>query len=319
MEIATIQLPAYLYDPDDAIIRVADNVRYTMKDIGRLEDRIDVLEEVTSLSLLELDTKTLQVQDFDGLTRFKTGFFVDDFKNIDLLDTNDPDCKISINSDDRELNVPLDFWSMKPELALNLTTNVDTADFSQNLELLDTNVTKTGDLITVAYEEVDWINQPLASRVENVNPFNMVEFIGRIELKPFADSWVRNVEVDGGVRRLTRGRRNRRFIERVLTNQAPDTHIRSRYVSFTANGLRPVSRFYPFFDSVSGIDIVPKLLEISMVNGIFQKGETVEAYDTSTGNRVAIFRIAQPDHKLGDINSPEETFNANPYLSLIHI
>ena len=90
---------------------------------------------------------------------------------------------------------------MKPELALNLTTNVDTADFSQNLELLDTNVTKTGDLITVAYEEVDWINQPLASRVENVNPFNMVEFIGRIELKPFSDSWVRNIEVDGGVRR----------------------------------------------------------------------------------------------------------------------
>ena len=318
MEIATIQLPAYLYDPDDAIIRVADNVRYTMKDIGRLEDRIDVLEEVTSLSLLELDTKTLQVQDFDGLTRFKTGFFVDDFKNIDLLDTNDPDCKISINSDDRELNVPLDFWSMKPELALNLTTNVDTADFSQNLELLDTNVTKTGDLITVAYEEVDWINQPLASRVENVNPFNMVEFIGRIELKPFADSWVRNVEVDGGVRRLTRGNRNRRFIERLLTNQAPDTHIRSRNVAFTANGLRPVARFYPFFDSVSGIDIVPKLLEISMVNGIFQKGETVEAYD-STGDRIAIFRIAQPDHKLGDINSPDETFNANPYNTSVSL
>ena len=319
MEIATIQLPAYLYNPDDAIVKVADNVRYTMKDIGRLEDRIDVLEEVTSLSLLELDTKTLQVQDFDGLTRFKTGFFVDDFKNIDLLDTDDPDCKISINSDDRELNVPLDFWSMKPELALNLTTNVDTADFSQNLELLDTNVTKTGDLITVAYEEVDWINQPLASRVENVNPFNMVEFLGNIELKPFADSWVRNVEVDGGVRRLTRGRRNRRFVERLLTNQEPDTHIRSRNVAFTANGLRPVARFYPFFDSVSGIDIVPKLLEISMVNGIFQKGETVEAYDTSTGDRVAIFRIAQPDHKLGDINSPDETFNANPYNTSVSL
>ena len=319
MEIATIELPAYLYDPDDAIVKVADNVRYTMRDIGRLEDRIDVLEEVTSLSLLELDTKTLQVQDFDGLSRFKTGFFVDDFKNIDLLDTNDPDCKITINSDDRELNVPLDFWSMKPELALNLTTNVDTADFSQNLELLDTNVKKTCDLITLNYQEVDWINQPLASRVENVNPFNMVEFIGRIELKPFADSWVRNVEVDGGVRRLTRGRRNRRFIERVLTNQAPDTHIRSRNVAFTANGLRPVARFYPFFDSVSGIDIVPKLLEISMVNGIFQKGETVEAYDSSTGARVAIFRIAQPDHKLGDINSPDETFNANPFNTSVSL
>ena len=78
------------------------------------------------------------------------------------------------------------------------------------------------------------------------------------------------------------------------------------------NSLRPVARFYPFFDSTSGIDIVPKLLEISMINGIFTKGETVQAVDSS-GNQVAIFRIAQPDHKLGDINSPSETFNANPY------
>ena len=353
MEIATIQLPAYLYNPDDAIITVADNTRYTMRDIGRLEDRIETLEEVTSLSLLELDTKTLQVQDVDGLTRFKTGFFVDDFKNADLLDSNDPDLKASINSEARELNVASDFWSMTPELALDLTTNVDTADFSQNLELLDTNVQKTGDLITVAYEEVDWINQPLASRVENVNPFNMVEFVGSIELKPFSDSWVRTIEVDGGIVRATGGvrrqisavgalagaavmpwmfglgalfgavfggflfgRRRRRRVttttERVLTSQEPDTHIRSRNVAFAANGLRPVARFYPFFDSVSGIDIVPKLLEISMVNGIFQKGETVEAYDQNS-NLVAIFRIAQPDHKLGDINSPDETFNANPY------
>ena len=49
-----------------------------------------------------------------------------------------------------------------------------------------------------------------------------------------------------------------------------------------------------------------------MTNGIFTKGETVEAYDQNS-NLVAIFRIAQPDHKLGDINSPDETFNANPY------
>ena len=359
MDVATIQLPPYLYNPDDAIVRVTDNVRYTMKDIGRLEDRIESLEETTSLSLLELDTKTLQVQDFDGLSRFKTGFFVDDFKNTDLLDGSNPDFRMSVDSNNKMLVVPANFWSMKPELALNLTTNVDTADFSQNLELLDTNVQKTGDLITVAYEEVDWINQPLASRVENVNPFNMVEFVGSIELKPFSDSWVRTIEVDGGIVRATGGtrrqisavgalagaavmpwmfglgalfgavfggflfgRRRRRRVttrtERVLTSQEPDPHIRSRNVAFTANGLRPVARFYPFFDSISGIDIVPKLLEISMVNGIFQKGETVEAYD-STGEQVAIFRIAQPDHKLGDINSPEETFNANPYNTSVSL
>ena len=311
MEIATIRLPAYLYDPDDAIISVVDNVRYTMRDIGRLEDRIETLEEITSLSLLELDTKTLQVQDADGLSRFKTGFFVDDFKDTNLLDISDPDCKINVDTSKRELNVPLDFWSIKPELALSLSTNVDTADFSQNLELLDTNVRKTGDLITLNYDEIDWIQQPLASRVENVNPFNMVSFNGSIELKPFTDSWVRNIQIDGGTVRRTGGF-NGSYIDTIKTSSVPDTHIRSRNVAFSANSLRPVARFYPFFDSSSGIDLVPKLLEISMINGIFTKGETVQAVDSS-GNQVAIFRIAQPDHKLGDTNSPSETFNANPY------
>ena len=88
MDIATITLPPYLYDPDDAIIKMIDNQRYTMRDIGGLEDRIENLEVTTSLSLLELDTKTLQVQDADGLSRFKSGFFVDDVKNADLLDNN---------------------------------------------------------------------------------------------------------------------------------------------------------------------------------------------------------------------------------------
>ena len=74
MNIATIQLPPYLYHPDDAKITIEDNVRFTMKDIGKLEDRIANLETTTSLSLLELDTKTLQIQDADGLSRFKTGF-----------------------------------------------------------------------------------------------------------------------------------------------------------------------------------------------------------------------------------------------------
>ena len=48
-----------------------------------------------------------------------------------------------------------------------------------------------------------------------------------------------------------------------------------------------------------------------MINGIFTKGENVEAL--KDGKRVAIFRITQPDHKKGDINSPSLTFNANPF------
>ena len=342
MTIATISLPAYLYNPDDAVITLVDNLRYTMRDIGELENRIENLEITTSLSLLELDTKTLQVQDADGLSRFKTGFFVDDFKNANLLDRENPDCKCDVNSETKELNVPLDFWSLKPEIALALNYNTDTVDYSQDLDLLDSNVRKSGDLVTLAYSEKDWIDQPLASRVENVNPFNMIEFIGTIDLQPAQDSWVRSVELQGGVRVQTgrnqsdqgsaagnalwadsrgdiaadvnrrRGRVIGNFVERIHTSSLPDTHIRSRNVGFEATGLRPVARFYPFFDSSSGIDVIPKLLEVIMTNGIFQVGETVDAYAPG-GQHVATFRLCTPNHKKGNYTSPDITYNANPY------
>ena len=49
MEIATIKLPPYLYNPSDAILSLVDNRRYTMRDIGLIEDRVQNLERVTSL------------------------------------------------------------------------------------------------------------------------------------------------------------------------------------------------------------------------------------------------------------------------------
>ena len=316
MDIGTIKLPAYLYDPDDAVITLVDNRRYTMRDIGKLDDRISTLEVVTSLSLLELDTKTLQIQDSDGLSRFKSGFFVDDFKNNDLLDLLNPDCKCDVDVENQELNTPLDFYSLKPELALLPSTNTETADFSANLELLDSNVRKTGDLITLDYDEVSWIGQPLASRVENVNPFNMIEFVGRVQLEPASDNWVRNIFVSGGERTIT-GDFDGSYVETIKISSEPDTHIRSRNVAFGAGGLKPVTRYYPFFDSTSGIDIVPKLLEISMTSGIFQNGETVDGF--IGGTRVISFRSCQPNHKTGDINNPATTFNANPYNTSISL
>ena len=316
MDICTIEYPAYLYNPDDAIIKMVDNQRYTMRDIGGLEDRIENLERTTSLSLLELDTKTLQVQDADGLSRFKSGFFVDDFKNDELLDVDNPDCNVTVEVAKKELNVPIDIWSVAPQIALDLSINPDTADYSENLPLLDSNCKKTGEIITLDYEEVVSLNQPLASRVENVNPFNMIDFDGFITLRPSSDSWVRTVEISGGTIRRT-GATNRTFVQRQITSSTRDTHIRSRNVSFDAIALKPVTRFYPYFDSTSGIDIIPKLVEIDMVNGIFQPGEIISVLD-STGRTTATLRLARPDHKRGGITNPTERFVKNPYDSSIN-
>ena len=374
MHIATITLPAYLYDVQDAEIRAVDNKRYTMRDIGKLEDRIETLEETTSLSLLELDTKTFQVRDVDNLDRFKSGFFVDDFR--DTL-RQDPLSKGFSVTDVGEFTTAVDLYTIAPEPALEPSINVDTADFQSDLELLDSNVQKTGNHITLKYDEVEMFNQPLASRVENVNPFNMIEIEGIIRLNPDADAWTRTINVAssktrvrvgpdivlqhntriprrndtirtgrrGWFRRLLFGRggggtrphpgldvgngqrlfqeniqTTRRGVERALvqsyieTIQGPitaDTHIRSRNVAFDAFQLRPLQRHYAFFDNTSGIDIVPKLIEIAMNSGSFVIGETVKGY--IGGNHVFSARAYAPNHKTGPGASPTLKYSLNPY------
>ena len=310
MSLATIEIPPYLYDVNDIKITVIDNRRFTMRDIGKIEDRLSNLEAVTSLSLLEIDTKTLQVQDADGLSRFKSGFFVDDFKNNSLLDILNPECKVDVDSDAQELVIPIDFYSLKPELALDPSIDSTTADFSADLNLLDSGIKKTGDLITLDYEEATLLNQPLASRVENVNPFAQISFDGGVVLNPSADTWTRNIILDNGTR-TEFGDRDDIFTSRILISSEPDTHIRSRNVGFNATRIKPNTRFYAFFDSSSGLDIIPKLIEITMDSGVFQINETVDGFDGS--EKLISFRTCQPNHKSGSISSPTGTFGLNPY------
>ena len=318
MTVATVELPAYLYDPKDVKITIKDNRRYTMRDIGKIEDRVDNLETITSLSLLELDTKTLQIQDADGLSRFKTGFFVDDFKDNSLLDINNPDCKVDIDIENQHLITPTDFYALKPELALKESIDSTTADFSANLELLDAGIKKTGDILTLDYEEDILLDQPLASRVENVNPFSVVSFRGNLTINPSADIWTRNVVLDNGNRTLF-GDPADSFAAQVLVSSEPDTHIRSRNVGFEATTLKPNTQYYPFFDSTSGIDIIPKLIEVTMASGSFTIGETVQALiQTNTSGDfgptlIGRFRLAQPNHKSGPFSTPTLTYSNNPY------
>jgi len=193
MDIATITLPPYLYHPSNAIVTPIDNRRYTMRDIGIIEERVSNLERVTSLSLLEVNTQTLQVQDSSGRNRFKTGFFVDDFK--DYTSINRRLSSIQINNESNELIPIISRNSLKSQLAPAIAINDNELDLSVNYELLDPNVQKTGNAVTLKYKSVDWIEQPFATSVENVNPFNVIVYIGDIKLDPDRDYWIRTIQL----------------------------------------------------------------------------------------------------------------------------
>ena len=62
--------------------------------------------------------------------------------------------------------------------------------------------------------------------------------------------------------------------------------MRSRNIQFVAKRVKPSTQMYGFFD---GVDVtqycVPKLLEITMISGAFQVGETIVGRTRPVGNQ----------------------------------
>src|SRR5210317_258642 len=329
MQLAEISLPAYLYNVDDASINMIDNRRYTMRDIGTLEDRIENLERVTSLSLLELNTESLRIEDSQGNNRFKSGIFVDDFNDKSLSDNNLTTANI-IGGELRPF-ATRNSLQQRPIPAIEIAENE--LDLTENYDLLDPNVQKTGNVITLKYDSIDWLSQSFATQVENVNPFHVVEYNALVKLSPDTDTWVRTLKlqpriIERNVRRTIRGRRNETRVdvgsntETVFVSSGTEKYIRSRNVSFFGTLFRPLARHYQFLDNHSNLDFIPKLIEIAnsstlqnygSSNGAFQIGETIRVFNGE--NRIGTFRLASSNHKTGKFNSPTTTYSTNPYIT----
>ena len=173
IEMFELFIPAYTKDLKKIRVRTFDHRRFTMKDIGRINNRVTNLERVTSLSLLEKDTQSAQVLDADGFDRFKSGFLVDNFRGHKIGDVNHPDYKCSIDTKMGMLR-PQTFTQFF-DIALNTSASSD--------------YQKTGDLITLPYVESSYVNQNKASRHINVNPYHVFAFIGNVKLTPETDIW----------------------------------------------------------------------------------------------------------------------------------
>jgi hypothetical protein len=175
MTLCNIDLNAYTFDTTDnnVVINKVDNRRYTMRDIGKLEKRIDNLEYYTSLSLLEQETQNLDVVDSNGDSRYKNGFIVDSFTGHGVGDTLSEDYRCSI---DMEEGVCRPFFNMRN---VNLIEHVSGSNYAS-----------VGDLITLPIaSHVPFISQPYGSRTENVNPFAVYTFIGTMIANPSGDEW----------------------------------------------------------------------------------------------------------------------------------
>ena len=175
MTLYNLDIPTYTHNPADVDTQYIDNRRFTMRDIGKIEKRVDQIEYYTALSLLEKEANDLSIKDSATNTeRFKNGILVDSFNGHNIGDVSNEDFKAAIDFEMKEL---------RP------TFSSDVFKFDHDSTGSSANTAKTGDLITLAYSSVNAVCQPLASNTELLNPYGTTQLNGQLTLSPPSDVW----------------------------------------------------------------------------------------------------------------------------------
>ena len=178
MKLANINLNPYILEIRDASFSKENNRRYTMRDIGKLEARINNMEYYTALNLLEKDAASFQIQDANGLDRFKSGFVVDNFRGHATGDVKHPDYRVAIDMQNGEL---------RPKYYMKGIGIVE--ENTTDTERSNDQYQKTGDILTLPYTHKVVVKQPYATRVENLNPVLSFAWAGICKLSPSGDEW----------------------------------------------------------------------------------------------------------------------------------
>ena len=171
-------IPAFTTNSKDVRILPVDNRRYTMKDIGKLEKRIERLEYYTTLSILEQQALNMQIRDSIGFDRFKTGFVVDNFETHGVGEVSSADYRCSIDTQQSVLRAPNKEDSFKLE-------EVNTTEDQRFVD----GYVRTGDMVTLPYSELEVLGNGFATKTLNPNPFVSLQYVGEGSLNPPIDSW----------------------------------------------------------------------------------------------------------------------------------
>ena len=171
-------IPAFTKTTKDVRVTPVDNRRYTMRDIGKLEKRIERLEYYTTLSILEQQALNMQVKDEIGLDRFKSGFFVDNFEAHKVGSLSSLDYRCAVDSQQSVL---------RPQ-AKEDSVNLEEVNNREDQRAVS-GYQKSGDMVTLPYSPLNLLGNDFASKTLNPNPFVVLQYVGDGEISPSIDHW----------------------------------------------------------------------------------------------------------------------------------
>ena len=174
MAIYSYRLNSYLHNIEkDVATSFIENKRYTMRDIGKLENRIVELEKFTNFTTAEQRVVDTPVKNSSGVELYKNGFVVDGFNNFTFSAIDDPEYRCVI---DRASYEVIPQYSM-------FSTNFE---FSEGESL---NYKKFGDILTLNFIEETFVTQPFASEALKINDHIVPDYVGKVIMVPNIDNW----------------------------------------------------------------------------------------------------------------------------------
>lgn len=172
MALYEIYFDPYTYSINDISTKYLENKRYTMRDIGKLESRIESLEYYTALNLLEKSAEDMNIKDANGFDRFKNGFVVDNFQDFQASDIKNNEFRISL---DRNYN------EMRPQFIAR-NTKLAFIPGESTAKLL-------GKMAMIDFNNVVVDQQIFATKSLSVNPYFQFSRKGILVLSPNNDGW----------------------------------------------------------------------------------------------------------------------------------
>ena len=186
LAIANVEIPTYpalskkqsdvLRKPGYSIKPRATGIKnYTMKDMHDLEKKIDNMAYYISLNQLESETDNLVVRDENGLNRFKNGFVVDPFNNLQLSEISHPQFNAAVPFNQKILTPSLKTFPL--DLVYDSATGSSIFPSTS-----DAKVATVG-----RNSNVEVINQPYASNFRNCVS-NFYKYVGDGVISPPYDA-----------------------------------------------------------------------------------------------------------------------------------
>lgn len=175
-----ITIPAYTFDISQLSVKKYNYRRYTMKDIFELDKRVDQVENLVTLTLLESSALTTEVRDsVTGLGRFKNGVIVDAFRNHFKGNVGNSQYRCSIDPKETHLRPPYNLDQVE------LEEKYDTDDARLDLG----GYVNHNGIVTLPYTETNFVTQEFATRYVNLQPYSVFTYEGKLTLDPPIDTF----------------------------------------------------------------------------------------------------------------------------------